>query len=59
MNSAKSRVFFGLGGTVLVMRRDRIFLSVLAQEGYSLGIDRTYAAYAQAESSWLKRHGYR
>ncbi|HYC12004.1 MAG TPA: HAD family hydrolase [Nitrososphaerales archaeon] len=56
---AKRAVFFDLGGTLLVMRRDRIFRTVLAQEGYPLGIDRIHAAYSEAESSWLKRHGHR
>lgn len=59
MTLAKRAVFFDLGGTLLVMRRDRIFRSVLAAEGYSSTVDRIHGAYAEAESSWLKRYGYR
>jgi putative hydrolase of the HAD superfamily len=55
----KKAVFFDLGGTLLRMRRDGICRTVLAEEGYSTTTERIHSAYANAESSWLKRYGYR
>jgi putative hydrolase of the HAD superfamily len=49
----KKAVFFDLGGTLLVMRRDRIFRRVLQEEGYDLKLDAIHAAYISAEPWWL------
>lgn len=55
----KKAVLFDLGGTLLVMRRDRIFRKVLSQEGYRASVAKIHSAYAVVESAWLKRYGYR
>lgn len=52
-------VFFDLGGTLLVMRRDRIFRRVLAEEGYEVGQDPVHTTYLRAESWWLSAYGGR
>ena len=49
----KKAVFFDLGGTLLVMRRDRIFRRVLAGEGREVGLERVHSAYTAAERWWL------
>lgn len=56
---AKKAVLFDLGGTLLVMRRDRIFRKVLAEEGYRVSIAKIHSAYAVVESTWLGEYGYR
>ncbi len=46
-------VFFDLGGTLLVMRRDRIYRRVLLEEGKDVAIEKIHSAYLDAESWWL------
>lgn len=52
-------VFFDLGGTLLVMRRDRIFRRVLLEEGRHVELGRIHSAYLQVEPSWLSIYGAR
>jgi len=52
-------VFFDLGGTLLVMRRDRIFRRVLQEEGKDVDLERIHSAYLKAESLWLSYYGTR
>jgi len=52
-------VFFDLGGTLLVMRRDRIFRRVLEEEGYLTGLEAVHLAYAKVETRWLSTYGGR
>ena len=52
-------VFFDLGGTLLVMRRDRIFRRVLQETGRDVGLDRIHAAYLNAESRWMPYYAAR
>jgi HAD superfamily hydrolase (TIGR01549 family) len=49
-------VFFDLGGTLLVMRRDRIMQKVLRDEGYKVDLKRIHTLYAESESHWLERY---
>lgn len=48
---------FDLGGTLLVMRRDRIFLRVLGEEGYEPDPSSVHSVYARADSWWLSVYG--
>ena len=57
--SRTKAVFFDLGGTLLVMRRDRIFRRVLEEEGYRVGLDEIHSTYAAAETRWLSAYGGR
>ncbi|MDA4119550.1 MAG: HAD family hydrolase [Thaumarchaeota archaeon] len=50
-------VFFDLGGTLLVMRRDRIFRRVLSEQGREASLERIHSAYMNAESWWLSAFG--
>ena len=50
-------VFFDLGGTLLVLRRDRIFRKVLLEEGRALELDKIHSAYLQVEPLWLSDYG--
>lgn len=50
-------VFFDLGGTLLVMRRDRIFRRVLQEEGRDVSLERIHSAYIGAEPWWLSVYG--
>ena len=50
-------VFFDLGGTLLVMRRDRIFRRVLTEEGHEADLEKIHSAYLEAESWWLSFFG--
>ena len=50
-------VFFDLGGTLLVMRRDRIFGRVLQEEGRETGLREIHSAYLKAELWWLSVYG--
>lgn len=50
-------VFFDLGGTLLVMRRDRIFRRVLQEEGRKVSLERVHSAYIGAEPWWLSVYG--
>lgn len=52
-------VFFDLGGTLLVMRRDRIFQMVLEEEGMHVGLETVHSAYLRAEPWWLATYGIR
>jgi HAD superfamily hydrolase (TIGR01549 family) len=52
-------VFFDLGGTLLVMRRDRIISKILSDAGYPVGESQVHYAYIQAEPSWLSIYGER
>jgi HAD superfamily hydrolase (TIGR01549 family) len=52
-------VFFDLGGTLLVMRRDRIFRRVLEEEGYRTGLDAVHSTYTKEETRWLSTYGDR
>jgi HAD superfamily hydrolase (TIGR01509 family) len=52
-------VFFDLGGTLLVMRRDKIFRNLLMEQGTDLGIERVHSAYLGAEPWWLSVYGKR
>lgn len=49
-------VFFDLGGTLLVMRRDRIFRRVINEEGRDAPVDRIHAAYMGLEAWWLSSY---
>ena len=53
----KKVVFFDLGGTLLVMRRDRIFRRVLSEEGRAVDLERVHSAYAATEAWWLSFYG--
>jgi HAD superfamily hydrolase (TIGR01549 family) len=53
----KKAVFFDLGGTLLVMRRDRIFCRVLLDEGREVDLERIHSAYLAAEPWWLSYYG--
>ena len=47
-------VFFDLGGTLLVMRRDRVLHRVLTDEGYEVGLKAIRTSYEHAEPGWLE-----
>jgi len=53
----KKAVFFDLGGTLLVMRRDRIFRKVMQEEGREVDIEKIHSAYMAAEPWWLSFYG--
>lgn len=55
----KTTVFFDLGGTLLVMRRDRIFAKVLSEQGRDTGLEAVHSAYVRVESWWLSVYGNR
>ena len=50
-------VFFDLGGTLLVMRRDRVFRRVLSEQGREVGLEAVHSAYVKVESWWLSVYG--
>jgi HAD superfamily hydrolase (TIGR01549 family) len=52
-------VFFDLGGTLLVMRRDRIISRILTDEGYPVKTEQVHSAYFKVEPSWLTVYGER
>jgi len=52
-------VFFDLGGTLLVMRRDRIFRKVLREAGRDADLERIHSAYMKAESWWVRHYSAR
>lgn len=54
-----SAIFFDLGGTLLVMRRDRIFGRVLHDAGIELDLQRIHSAYVKIEPWWLSYYGTR
>jgi HAD superfamily hydrolase (TIGR01549 family) len=49
----KKAVFFDFGGTLLVMRRDRIISQILSEEGYRTTPEEVRSAYLKAEPQWL------
>jgi HAD superfamily hydrolase (TIGR01549 family) len=53
----KTAVFFDLGGTLLVMRRDRIFRKVLGEQGRDAELEAVHSAYEKVESWWLTVYG--
>jgi HAD superfamily hydrolase (TIGR01549 family) len=55
----KKAVFFDLGGTLLVMRRDRILSKVLSEQGRAVGLETIHSAYVKVESWWLSVYGNR
>ncbi|MDG6909112.1 MAG: HAD-IA family hydrolase [Nitrososphaerota archaeon] len=55
----KRAVFFDLGGTLLVMRRDRIISRILTGSGYSATADEVRSAYFAVEPGWLLAYGHR
>jgi len=52
-------VFFDLGGTLLVMRRDRIVSKILTEAGYPAEPRDVSSAYFRVEPSWLSIYGER
>ena len=50
-------VFFDLGGTLQVMRRDRVISKILSAAGYSAEPDRVREAYLSVEPVWLSIYG--
>lgn len=52
-------VFFDLGGTLLVMRRDRILQKILEHEGYNVPLREIQEAYYSVERLWLRDYGAR
>jgi HAD superfamily hydrolase (TIGR01549 family) len=60
--SSKSRargIFFDLGGTLLVNRRDRVFQMFLAEAGQKVDLSMVRLAYASIEPHWLSLYGNR
>ena len=55
----KRAVFFDLGGTLLVMRRDRVFRRVLQGEGRLVELEKIHSAYLKVEPAWLSFYGAR
>jgi len=55
----KKAVFFDLGGTLLVMRRDRIFRRVLIEEGWDVPLEKIHTTYLEEERWWLSHYGPR
>lgn len=56
---AKRAVFFDFGGTLLVMRRDRIISKILREAGYPVTPRDVRGAYFRAEPRWLLTYGNR
>lgn len=52
-------VFFDLGGTLLVMRRDRIFQRVVQENGRDASLDAIHSAYMRLEPWWLETYSSR
>lgn len=52
-------VFFDFGGTLLIMRRDRIISRVLSDAGYQATPQQVHSAYFEVEPSWLRIYGER
>jgi putative hydrolase of the HAD superfamily len=50
-------VFFDLGGTLVVMRRDIVIRNILGDEGYKIPTSRIHDAYYISEKDWLKKYG--
>lgn len=56
---ARKAVFFDLGGTLLVMRRDRVISLILSDAGYRATPEEVHSAYFRVEGSWLLADGNR
>lgn len=54
---AVTAVFFDFGGTLLIMRRDRIISRILSEEGYAVEAEQVHSAYFSVEPSWLEEYG--
>lgn len=52
-------VFFDLGGTLLVMRRDKIISRILSDAGCPAGPEQVHLAYTRVEPTWLGIYGER
>ncbi len=50
-------VFFDLGGTLLIMRRDRIVSRILSDSGFPTTPEQVHSAYFKVEPSWLAVYG--
>ncbi len=50
-------VFFDLGGTLLIMRRDRIISRILSEAGFPASPEHVHSAYFAVEPSWLDIYG--
>lgn len=51
----KKTVFFDFGGTLLVLRRDRIISRILSDAGHPASAELVHSAYSSAEPRWLPR----
>ena len=56
---SKNAVFFDFGGTLLVMRRDRIIRLILSAAGYKASPEDVHSSYFKAEPAWLLAYGNR
>lgn len=54
-----SAVFFDLGGTLLVLRRNLILSSILVAEGYAVTAEEVRNSYAVVEPRWLQEYSGR
>lgn len=52
-----SAVFFDLGGTLQIMRRDRVISRILSDAGYPAMPEQVHDAYLGVEPSWLSAYG--
>jgi len=52
-------VSFDLGGTLLVMRRDKVFHKLLLEQGRESSLEGIHSAYMKAESWWLSTYSKR
>ena len=52
-------MFFDLGGTLLVMRRDRIFQRVISENGRDASLGSIHSAYMSLEPWWLETYSVR
>lgn len=50
---ATKAVFFDLGGTLLVVRRDRVFQTVLSECGHDASLEAIHRTYMSLEPWWL------
>ncbi len=50
-------MFFDLGGTLLIMRRDKIISRILTEAGFPTTTERVHSAYFAAEPAWLGLYG--
>ena len=52
-------VFFDLGGTLLVLRRDKIISRILSDAGYPASAERVRSAYSESEPAWVLKYAER